>query len=65
VITKGTDSVNGAMVIANTTGSSLGAATMDVSGGGSKGGVKYSSGCIAQATQLTTYHVISFRELIG
>jgi len=64
VIAKGTDTVNGAMVVANTTGSTLGAATMDVSGGGT-GGVNFSSGCILQASTLSTYHVISMRELMN
>jgi hypothetical protein len=64
-VDKGTNSYNGAMVIANTTGSSgLGVPNADVSGGG-HGGVQYSSGCIAKATNLTTYHVISFRELMN
>ena len=63
-IDKGTNTYNGAMVIANTTASTLGVAKADVSGGGN-GGVNYSSGCIAQATTLTTFHVISMRELMN
>ena len=63
-VDKGTNSYNGAMIVANTTGTTLGATSMDVSGGGN-GGVQYSSGCIAQATTLTTYHVISMRELMN
>jgi hypothetical protein len=66
VVAKGTNAFNGAMVVANTTGTgtTLGAPNVDVSGGGN-GGVSYSSGCIAQATQLTTFHVISMRELMN
>src|SRR6266481_2260465 len=61
-VDKGTSTFNGAMVIANTSG--LGATSSDVSGGGN-GGVNYSSGCIAQATTLSTFHVISMRELMN
>ncbi len=64
VVDKGTSTFNGAMVVANTTGSTLGTPNVDVSGGG-HGGVNYSSGCIAQATQLSTFHVISMRELMN
>src|SRR5882724_180803 len=64
VVDKGTSTFNGEMVVANTTGSTLGAPNVDVSGGGI-GGVNYSSGCIAQATQLTTFHVNSMRELMN
>ena len=64
VVDKGTSVFNGAMVVANTTGSTLGAPNVDVSGGG-HGGVNYSSGCIVQASQLTTFHVISMRELMN
>jgi Tfp pilus assembly protein PilX len=65
-IDKGTSTFNGAMVVANTTGTgtALGVPNVDVSGGG-QGGVNYSSGCIMQASQLTTYHVISMRELLN
>ncbi len=65
-IDKGTSTFNGAVVVANTTGTgtTLGAPNVDVSGGGN-GGVNYSSGCIVNATQLTTYHVISMRELLN
>ncbi len=65
-IDKGTSTFNGAAVVANTTGtgSALGVPNVDVSGGGI-GGVNYSSGCIMQASQLTTYHVISMRELLN
>jgi Tfp pilus assembly protein PilX len=65
-IDKGTSTFNGAVVVANTsgTGTALGVPNVDVSGGGI-GGVNYSSGCIMQASQLTTYHVISMRELLN
>jgi Tfp pilus assembly protein PilX len=65
-IDKGTSTFNGAVVVANTTGTgtALGVPNVDVSGGG-QGGVNYSSGCIMQASQLTTYHVISMRELLN
>jgi Tfp pilus assembly protein PilX len=65
-IDKGTSTFNGAVVVANTsgTGTTLGVPNVDVSGGG-HGGVNYSSGCIMQASQLTTYHVISMRELLN
>jgi len=65
-IDKGTSTFNGAVVVANTTGTgtTLGVPNVDVSGGG-QGGVNYSSGCIMQASQLTTYHVISMRELLN
>jgi len=65
-IDKGTSVFNGAVVVANTTGTgtALGVPNVDVSGGG-HGGVNYSSGCIMQASQLTTYHVISMRELLN
>jgi Tfp pilus assembly protein PilX len=65
-VDKGTSTFNGAVVAANTTGTgtTLGAPNVDVSGGGN-GGVNYSSGCIVNATQLTTYHVISMRELLN
>jgi hypothetical protein len=65
-IDKGTSTFNGAVVVANTsgTGTALGVPNVDVSGGGN-GGVNYSSGCIMQASQLTTYHVISMRELMN
>ena len=65
-IDKGTSVFNGAVVVANTTGTgtALGVPNVDVSGGGN-GGVNYSSGCIMQASQLTTYHVISMRELLN
>ena len=41
---------------------SLGAATFDFSGGGNR--MNYSSGCIAQATILSTFHIMAFREVL-
>ena len=32
--------------------------------GGGNGGVQYSSACLANATQLSTYHAMVFRELM-
>jgi Tfp pilus assembly protein PilX len=68
----GTNSINGSVLVANTTNSLgallsvNGAPTYGVNGGGgSKGGINYSSSCLANATQLTTYHVISMRELLN
>lgn len=69
----GTNSINGAVLVANTvnpsTGavlSTLGTPTFGVNGGGgSKGGINYSGSCLNNATQLTTYHVISMRELLN
>lgn len=61
--TDGTNTYNGAIVVANTSTGSITAPTFNVNGGGN-GNVNYSSGCIAQATQLTTFHSVSFRELI-
>jgi len=63
VQTDGTPTYNGAMVVANTSGGSIGSPTFAVNGGGNAG-VNYSSACVAQATQMTTYHSVSYRELI-
>jgi hypothetical protein len=66
----GTTSWNGAVLVANTsTGlagnlSVLGATTTGINGGGN-GGINYSSGCIAQASTLSTFHVIAIRELMN
>ena len=43
--------------------SSLGIANFDFSGGGGNG-VKYSSGCISQASTLSDYRIVSSRELL-
>jgi hypothetical protein len=67
--TDGTDQYNGAVVVANTVdafGNPLpvqGTSQVNVNGGG-HGGFQYSSGCIAQATTLSTFHVAAFRELM-
>jgi hypothetical protein len=67
--TDGTDQYNGAIVVANTLNSlgqpltTLGPAQVNVNGGG-HGGFQYSSGCIAQATTLSTFHVNAIRELM-
>lgn len=67
--TSGTPSYNGAVVVANTLNAlgqpltTLGPATFQVNGGGN-GGVQYSSGCVAQATTLSTFHVTAIRELM-
>src|SRR5579859_3979498 len=66
----GTTSWNGAVLVANTkTGlpgnlNVLGPTTTGVNGGGN-GGINYSSGCIAQASTLSTFHVIAIRELMN
>jgi Tfp pilus assembly protein PilX len=66
----GTTTWNGAMLLANTVTGQLGNLTLlggnfGVSGGGNaQGGVFYSSGCLAQATQLSTFHVMALRELM-
>jgi len=67
----GTTSWNGAMLLANTNSGVLGSLNVlgnnnfGVNGGGNaNGGVFYSSGCIAQATQLSTFHVMALREVM-
>ena len=68
--TSGTPSYTGAIIVANTLNSlgqplsALGPATFQVNGGGN-GGVQYSSGCIAQATTMSTFHVTAIRELMN
>ena len=68
----GTNNFYGAVIMAKTKDSSgnalttLGSPTFGVNGGGnSAGGVFYSSSCLSQETQLTTYHSVSFRELMN
>ena len=68
----GTNTVNGAVLVADTnnpSGAMLsvnGPPTYGVNGGGnSNGGINYSGSCLANATQLTTFHVISMRELLN
>ena len=67
----GTTTWNGAMLLANTNAGVLGSLNVlgnnnfGVNGGGNaNGGVFYSSGCIAQATQLSTFHVMALREVM-
>ncbi|HEY1422692.1 MAG TPA: hypothetical protein VGF20_04510 [Candidatus Acidoferrum sp.] len=64
VQTDGTNQFNGAVVVAKTTGGSLGSPIFNVNGGGN-GSVNYSSGCVAQATLQPTFHMISIRELMN
>jgi hypothetical protein len=67
--TSGTAQYNGAVIVANTVdalGNPLpvqGTAHVNVNGGG-HGGFQYSSGCIAQAATLSTFHVAAIRELM-
>lgn len=65
----GNNSYNGAFVVAKTVDSvgnplsSFGAATFSFSGGGGNG-IYYSSGCVAQASTLSDYRIISTREMM-
>jgi hypothetical protein len=65
----GNNSYNGAVIVAKTVDSSgnplatLGAANFDFSGGGGNG-INYSTGCIAQATALSDYRMVSTHELM-
>jgi hypothetical protein len=68
----GTNTVNGAVLVADTVNNAgsilsvLGPPTYGVNGGGNAtGGINYSGSCLTQATKLTTYHVISMRELMN
>ena len=66
----GNNSYNGAVVVAKTLDASgnplatLGAPTFNFNGGGGNG-INYSSGCIAQATTLSTFHIMAFREMLN
>jgi hypothetical protein len=67
----GTNTFKGAVVVADTLNSSggtlsvLGAVNGVVAGGGqSNGGIFYSASCLNSGTKLTTYHSVSYRELI-
>ena len=67
----GTNTFKGAVVVADTvnslggTLSVLGGAHGVVAGGGNNnGGIFYSASCLNSGTKLTTYHSVSFRELI-
>ena len=68
----GTNGFYGAVLVAKTKDTSgnalttVGSPTFGVNGGGNTtGGVFYSSSCIGQNTQLTTFHSVSFRELMN
>jgi Tfp pilus assembly protein PilX len=68
----GTNTVNGAVLVADTVNNAgsilsvLGPPTYGVNGGGNaSGGIYYSGSCLSQATKLTTYHVVSMRELMN
>jgi Tfp pilus assembly protein PilV len=66
----GNNSYNGAILVAKTLDSmgnpltNLGAPTFSFNGGGGNG-LNYSSGCIAQATTLSTFHTMAFREMLN
>lgn len=68
--TDGTDQYNGAVVVANTLDAlgnplaTLGTSQVTVNGGG-HGGFQYSSGCLALASTLSTFHVVAIRELMN
>jgi hypothetical protein len=65
----GNNEYDGAVLVAKTVDAmgnplaSLGAANFDFSGGGGNG-ILYSSGCIAQASTLSNYRILSSRELM-
>jgi len=65
----GNNTYNGAVLIAKTLDSmgnpltNIGAPTFNFAGGGGNG-MNYSSGCIAQATTLSTFHIMAFREML-
>lgn len=67
--TDGTVQYYGTVFVANTLdalGNPLpteGSATVSVNGGG-HGGIQYSSGCVNQASTLSTFHVMAIRELM-
>jgi hypothetical protein len=66
----GNNSYNGAVLVAKTLDSmgkpltNIGAPTFNFAGGGGNG-MNYSSGCIAQATTLSTFHIMAFRETLN
>jgi hypothetical protein len=71
-VASGTSTWNGAVVVAKTLdalGNPLatpapGSVTVNINGGGN-GGINYSSGCIAMANTLSTFHVVAIRELMN
>ena len=66
----GNNQYNGSVLVANTLDAagnplaSLGSPTFNWNGGGGNG-IYYSSGCIAQATTLSTFHVNVLREMLN
>jgi hypothetical protein len=68
----GTTQWNGAVVVAKTLDplynplAALAPGTVNIQiNGGGHGGVQYSSGCIAMANSLSTFHVVAIRELMN
>jgi Tfp pilus assembly protein PilX len=65
----GNNSYNGAVLVAKTVDASgnplasLGVANFNFSGGGGNG-INYSSGCIAQASSVSNYRIVSSREMM-
>jgi hypothetical protein len=68
----GTTQWNGAVVVAKTldplynplAAIAPGTVNIQINGGG-HGGIQYSSGCIAMANSLSTFHVVAIRELMN
>jgi hypothetical protein len=66
----GNNTYYGAVLVAKTLDSmgnpltNIGAPTFNFAGGGGNG-MNYSSGCIAQATTLSTFHIMAFREMLN
>lgn len=66
----GNNSYNGSILVAKTLDAmgnplaSIGAPNVNYNGGGGNG-FNYSSGCIAQATTLSTFHIMAFREMLN
>lgn len=66
----GNNQYNGSILVAKTLDAmgnplaTLGTPTVSFNGGGGNG-FQYSSGCIAQATTLSTFHIMAFRELLN
>lgn len=69
---SGTSQYNGALLVAQTvdalghplTTVAPGSVNININGGGN-GGIQYSSGCLTQATTLSTFHAMVVRELIN
>jgi hypothetical protein len=66
----GNNTYYGAVLVAKTLDAmgnpltNIGAPTFNFAGGGGNG-MNYSSGCIAQATTLSTFHIMAFREMLN